>query len=76
MESFSNLDKIFRDNRQDPMQSYKILQEFYEILILLEKILQYYTQDQIKTCWTLPYPIKSYKIVKDPTGWVWDPTVL
>ena len=31
MESISNLEKILRDNRQDPMQSYRILQEFYEI---------------------------------------------
>ena len=33
MESLSNLDKILQDNRQDPMQSYKILQEFCGILI-------------------------------------------
>ena len=33
MESLSNLDKILQDNRQDPMQSYNILQEFYLILI-------------------------------------------
>ena len=33
MESLSNLEKISQDNIQDPMQSYKILQEFYGILI-------------------------------------------
>ena len=33
MESFSNLEKILQDIRQDPMQSNKILQEFYGILI-------------------------------------------
>ena len=33
MESFSNLEKIVQDIRQDPMQSNKILQEFYGILI-------------------------------------------
>ena len=32
-ESLLNLEKILQDIRQDPMQSYKILQEFYEILI-------------------------------------------
>ena len=33
MESLLNLGKILQDNRQDPMQSYKVLQEFYGILI-------------------------------------------
>ena len=33
MESLSNLEKIMQDNRLDLMQSYKILQEFYGILI-------------------------------------------
>ena len=33
MESVSNLEKILGDNRQDPIQSFKILQEFYEISI-------------------------------------------
>ena len=33
METLSNLEKKPQDNRQDPMQSYKILQKFYEILI-------------------------------------------
>ena len=33
MESLSTLEKILQDNRQDPMQSYKIQQEFYGILI-------------------------------------------
>ena len=33
MESLSNLDKILQDARQDTVQSYKILQEFYGILI-------------------------------------------
>ena len=35
MESLSNL-KILQDNRQDPLQSYKILQVFSEILITCE----------------------------------------
>ena len=42
MESFLNLKQIVQDNRQDPMQSYKMLQEFFGILISSEKILQYY----------------------------------
>ena len=33
METLSNLEKILQDIRQDPMQSYKILQTFYGILI-------------------------------------------
>ena len=33
MESLSNLENILQDNRQDPLQSYKILQVFSEILI-------------------------------------------
>ena len=33
METLSILEKILRDNRQDPMQSYKILPEFCGILI-------------------------------------------
>ena len=41
MESFLNLKQIVQDNRQDPMQSYKMLQEFFGILISSEKILQY-----------------------------------
>ena len=32
MESLSNLEKILPDNRQDSMQSCKILQKFYGIL--------------------------------------------
>ena len=37
MKSLSTLEKILQDNRQDPMQSYKILQEFYGILISFGK---------------------------------------
>ena len=37
MESFSKLEKILKDNRQDPIQSYKILQEFCGILISFGK---------------------------------------
>ena len=37
MESFSNLEKILQDIKKDPMQSYKILQEFYGILISSRK---------------------------------------
>ena len=37
MEFLSNLKKILQDKRQDPIQSYKILQEFYGILISSEK---------------------------------------
>ena len=33
MESLSNLEKILQDNRQDPLQSYKIRQVFYGTLI-------------------------------------------
>ena len=33
METLSNLERILQDIRQDPMQSYKILQTFYGILI-------------------------------------------
>ena len=33
MESVSNLNKILQDTRQDTVQSYKILHEFYGILI-------------------------------------------
>ena len=33
MESLSNLENILQDNRQDPLQSYKILQVFSEMLI-------------------------------------------
>ena len=33
MESLSNLEKILQGNRQDPMESYKILEELYGILI-------------------------------------------
>ena len=33
MESLSNLGKIPQDNRQDPKQSYKILQQIYGVLI-------------------------------------------
>ena len=33
LEPLSNLGKILKDNRQDSMQSYNILQEFYGILI-------------------------------------------
>ena len=32
MESLLNLEKILQNNRQDPMQSHKNLQKFYEIL--------------------------------------------
>ena len=54
MESLSSLEKILQDNRQDPMQSSKILQEFYGILISSG-------QDP-----TVLYT-RSYKILKDPT---------
>ena len=37
MESLSNLERILQDNRQNPMQSYKILQEIYAILMSSEK---------------------------------------
>ena len=37
IESLSNLKKIVQGNRKDPMQSYKILQEFYGIFISSEK---------------------------------------
>ena len=37
MESLSNLDKILQDNRQDSMQCYKILREFYGIFINSDK---------------------------------------
>ena len=33
METLSTLEKILRDNRQDPMEAYKILQQFYGMLI-------------------------------------------
>ena len=33
METLSNLERILQDIRQDPMQSYEILQEMYGILI-------------------------------------------
>ena len=33
METLSNLERILQDIRQDPTQSYKILQTFYGILI-------------------------------------------
>ena len=33
MVSLSNLERILEDKRQDPIQSYKTLQEFYGILI-------------------------------------------
>ena len=54
MESFSNLDKILQDIKQDPMQSYKILKEFYQILI---------------SSWKDPTVLyrRSYEIVQDPT---------
>ena len=54
MESLSNLKKILQDNRQDPLQSYKILQVFSEILITCEndaRVLQ----------------TRSYEILQDPT---------
>ena len=37
MESLLNMEKILQDNRQDPMQSHKIVQQFYEILSQLWK---------------------------------------
>ena len=33
MESLSNLETILEDNRQDPIQTYETLQEFFGILI-------------------------------------------
>ena len=39
---------------------------------VLEKILQYYRQEHVKTYRILQYPREPYKIVKDPMGWVWD----
>ena len=39
MESLLILEKIVEDNREDPMQSYKILQEFYGLLICSAKVL-------------------------------------
>ena len=52
MEFLSNLNKIMRDNTQDPMQYYKILQEFYRILISFGKD---------------PIVLRSYKMLQDPT---------
>ena len=37
IESISNLKKIVQGNRKDPMQSYKILQEFYGVLAVLNQ---------------------------------------
>ena len=37
IESISNLKKIVQGKRKDPMQSYKILQEFYGILAVLNQ---------------------------------------
>ena len=54
MESLSNLEKILQDNRQDPMQSYKILQEFYGILTSSGK-----DRTVLKT--------RSFEILQDPT---------
>ena len=54
MESLPNLKKILRDNRQDPLQSYKILQELCKILIISGK-------DP-----TVLRP-RLYKILQDPT---------
>ena len=54
MESLSNIKKIMQDNRQDPMQYYKILKEFCRILISFGKdptVLQ----------------TRSYEILQDPT---------
>ena len=70
MQSLLKLEKILQDNRQEPMQSYKILQEFLESYSVLEKILQYYRQDDRKSYRTLQYPRECYKIVQDPIGWV------
>ena len=54
MESLSNLEMNLQDIRQDPMQSFKILQEFYRILI---------------SSWKDPTVllIRSYQILQDPT---------
>ena len=38
---------------------------------VLEKILQYYRQDHMKSYRILQYPRVSYKIVQDPVGLVW-----
>ena len=63
MESFSNLDKILQDIRKDPMQSYKILQEFYGILISSRKgpTVLYTRLYEI-----FQDPRESYKIVQGP----------
>ena len=53
------------------MQWYKILHEFLESSSVLEKILQYYRQDHMKSYRILQCPRESYKIVQDPMGWVW-----
>ena len=67
MDCLSNLEKILQDNRNDPMQLYKILQEFYGILLL-----QHYRRDRMKSYRILQYARESHKIVQGPMGWVWD----
>ena len=53
MDSLLNLAKILQDNRQDPMQSYEIVREFYGILISSGK--------HRTILWTI-----SYEILQDP----------
>ena len=43
-----------------------------ESLSVLEMILEYYTEDHVKSYWIIQYPRESYKIVQDPIGWGWD----
>ena len=68
MESLANL-KILQDNRQDPMQSCKILQKFYGILTSSGKAP---TVLQTRSYEILQDHTLSYKIVQDPVGLVWD----
>ena len=50
----SNLEKILQGNKQDPMQSYKILEKLYGILINFGKD-------------TSVLLTRSYEILHDPT---------
>ena len=62
MKFFLNLEKILQDNKQDPMLSYKILEEFYGILVSSGKeppVLR------TRSFEILQDPRESYKIVQD-----------
>ena len=43
-----------------------------ESLSVLEMILEYYKEDQVKSYGIIQYPRESYKIVQDLIGWGWD----